>query len=603
MTRALIALLFVIAAPATAWADELDAVVGRYLAWRGGPAYAQLRTIEATGRMEIAGLAGPIRYRLDRDGRSRNEADFGVVKALDVVTPEGGFSLNQSGQIETLSAVAREQARRTALLEFGDAVRGKGGVKRELLPDESLDGKTWDVVRLTFADGTTYDLFLDPTSGAAHGARIVENRIKRFESYQDWRTVAGVRMPFRTAVKSELEGSSALIQLEAVTLNADFAAALFERPAEVRKAVFAGGVSSTGWIDFEFFNNNRIFFPAKVNGVDTVVILDSGAESTVFDTRFTEKVGLKPQGAVTAMGTGGTSTAGLIGGVTIQVGNLSLTDLTVASIDLAAIEKAIGHELPVILGKEIFTQLIVDIDFENRRIAFSDPAGYRPPAGAAQIPITAVDGLRAVPVSIEGRAPVLFDFDLGNGTPLLVFPSYAAAEKLLEGRPQSTGLGGAVGGMREDKVAVIRRLEFGGAVFTDVPTAFPPPGPSAVDSDHTRGNLGLPILSRFRLITDYPQDRLYLVPAGDAARPFDRDRLGLNLTLTGETFTVRYVAKGGPAEAAGFKQGDVLTLIDGKPTGGWTRETLNRLRFDPRDELTFRMADGTVRTVQLGTFY
>jgi len=93
------------------------------------------------------------------------------------------------------------------------------------------------------------------------------------------------------------------------------------------------------------------------------------------------------------------------------------------------------------------------------------------------------------------------------------------------------------------------------------------------------------------------------VPAGDAERPFDRDRLGLNLTLTGETFTVRYVAKGGPAEAAGFKQGDVLNLVDGKPASGWTRETLNRLRFDPRGELTFRMADGTVRTVKLGTFY
>jgi len=603
MKRALIALLLVIAAPTAAWADELDSVVGRYLAWRGGPAFERLRTIESKGRMEIAGLSGTIHYRLGSDGLSRTEADFGVVKALDVIVPDGGFSLNHSGQLEKVSAVAREAARRRMLIEFGDAVRGQGGVRRELLADETLDGKSWDVLRLTFGDGTTWDLFLDPATGAAHGARVVENKIRRFESYEDWRLVDGVRMPFRTSMKSELASSSALIQLDSVTLNGTFAAALFERPAEVRKATFADGATTTGWIDFEFFNNNRIFFPARVNGVDTVVILDSGAESTVFDTRFAEKAGLKPQGAVTAMGTGGTSTAGLIRGVTIKVGNLSLNDLTVASIDLAQIEKAVGHEMPVILGKEIFTQLVVDIDFENRRIAFSDPAGFTPPAGAAQVPITAVDGLRAVPVSIEGRPPALFDFDLGNGTALLIFPSYAAAEKLLEGRPQSTGLGGAVGGIREDRVAVINSLSFAGVTFTGVPTSFPPPGPSAVDSDHTQGNLGLPVLSRFRLITDYPQDRLYLVPGKDAARPFDRDRLGLSLSMTGETFTVRYVARGGPAEAAGFKQGDVLTLVDGKPTSGWTRETLSRLRFDPRAEVSFRMADGLVRTVKLGTFY
>lgn len=602
MKRALIALLLIVVAPATAWADDLDAVAGRYLAWRGGAAYDRLKTIDAEGRMEVSGLSGPIRFRLDRAGRSRGEADFGVVKSLDVVTPDGGFSLNQSGQLEAVSPVAREEAARTLLLEFGDAVRGKGA-ERRLLADETRDGKTWDVLRLTFGGGATWDLFLDPATGALHGARITENRIERFEAYEDWRTVDGVRLPFRTVSTSQIASSNARIQLDRVTLNAPFETALFEAPKVARKAVFAGGAKSTGWIEFEFFNNNRIFFPAKVNGVDTIVILDSGAESTVFDDCFVAKVGLKPQGQVTAMGTGGTSTAGLISGVTIQVGNLSLNDLTVASIDLAAIEKAIGHEMPVILGKEIFTQLIVDIDFEGRRIAFHDPEGYRPPAGATLAPITPVDGLRAVPVSIEGRAPVLFDFDLGNGTPLLVFPSYAAAEKLLEGRPQSTSLGGAVGGVREDRLALIQRLDFGGVTFTGVPTSFPPPGPSAVDSDHTNGNLGLPILSRFRLITDYPQDRLYLIPGKDAARPFERDRLGLSLTLAGDKLTVRYVAKGSPAETAGFKQGDVLSLADGKPAGQWTRETLSHLRYDPRPEMSFTMADGSVRTVKLTTFY
>ena len=55
------------------------------------------------------------------------------------------------------------------------------------------------------------------------------------------------------------------------------------RPAAVHKGVFAGGAASTDWIDIEFYAGNRIYFPAKVNGHDVVVLLDSGAETSAID--------------------------------------------------------------------------------------------------------------------------------------------------------------------------------------------------------------------------------------------------------------------------------------------------------------------------------
>jgi hypothetical protein len=605
MKRALIAALMLSAAALPARADELTDLVDKYVAWRGGAAYEQMQSIHQKGQMEIAGLKGPVESWSDRTGRSRSTADFGVVKALDVTTPEGGFSLNQSGQLEKASPVQRERARRNLLLEFGDALHGRGGAKLQLLGTESRDGQDWRVIRVTFGDGDVYDAFLDPRTGELGGVRVQENRVKRFDRYKDWRVVEGVRMPFLIESDSELEGSDAVTRMTEIDLNPPLDTALFTPPAPTRKAVFAPGKRSTGWIDFEFFGGNRIYFPARINGVETVVLLDSGAESTVLDNRFADKIGLKSQGQVTAMGTGGTSTAGLVSGVSIEVGALTLKDLTVATIDLAAIEKQLGHPLPVILGKEVFNQLVIDIDFVNHKIAFHDPEGFVRPSGAAEVPITLVDGLRAVPVSIEGRPPELFDFDIGNGSPLIVFPAYEERVQLLKGRPTSTSLGGAVGGMREQRMATIRSLTFAGTTFTDVPAAFPPAGPSGVDSTHTLGNLGLPILSRFRLTTDYVNDKLYLIPNPAAVKaPFYKDRLGVNLTRAADGFTVLFVPAGGPGEAAGFKKGEKIRLIDGKPVEAWPAEALRGLRDKPVGTvIEFTMEDGQVRRVKMADYF
>jgi hypothetical protein len=68
--------------------------------------------------------------------------------------------------------------------------------------------------------------------------------------------------------------------------------------------------------------------------------------------------------------------------------------------------------------------------------------------------------------------------------------------------------------------------EFLGAV----PAQLAPPGIAAIDSDRTFGNIGISILGRFRLITDFTRDQLWLIPDRQALdAPFDRDRLGLFL--------------------------------------------------------------------------
>jgi membrane-associated protease RseP (regulator of RpoE activity) len=67
---------------------------------------------------------------------------------------------------------------------------------------------------------------------------------------------------------------------------------------------------------------------------------------------------------------------------------------------------------------------------------------------------------------------------------------------------------------------------------------------------------------------------------------------------------VAFVSPNSPAEAAGFKEGDKISLIDGKPFEAWPTQAI--IKFQMADAGTihiFTMADGTVRRIKAVDFF
>jgi hypothetical protein len=313
---------------------DSDQLVRRYIAWRGGAAFERLRSIYSVADVDYDGLKGIIRDWRERTGRSRNAFDTAVFKQLTVRKGQTGWVKND-GLVSQIGRLGNQDARRSNLLEFGAALHGGLGSHLQRLADERIDGRTRAVLRLTFGDNDFYDLVVDPATGALHGQRIKTDAQTRFFRLGDWRMVSGVRMAFLIEEYRPNGKLNATLRVRSITLNQKFADSLFAKPKTERTLAFAAGTRSTGPIKYNPFTGTRIYIPAKVNGRDVEVLLDSGADATVLDKSFADSIGRKMVGSGTATGSGGEQASGYANNVDIQIGSMKLHEPTVGVIDLA----------------------------------------------------------------------------------------------------------------------------------------------------------------------------------------------------------------------------------------------------------------------------
>jgi predicted aspartyl protease len=467
-----------------------------------------------------------------------------------------------SGQFEASPEAEADDSVHDAALLFDSILHGQGGALLSLQPQEKLDGDPVDVLKISFSDSSNYFYLVSPSDGRLRAIRSNVNGKTLMTTFADWRIVDGVRMPFKQQATGDNTSDNSLTLVQEFAVNPHLSDAIFAAPVLSRPKLFPAGVTASGWLPFEFFAGNRIFIPAQVNGVQTVVMLDSGASSSVLYQHFAESIGLKPQGQMTAEGTGGSSTLGVLNGVVLSLGDLRLSGQTMVAIDLSAVQHRLGHPLPVILGNELFQNTVVDIDSAQHRINFRDPDSFQPPNTASAVASATADGIHTVTATIEGKNATL-EFDLGNASPLALFPRFWQQEGFMGDRRASTTEVGGLGGMHVSPLALIKSVSIGGANFADIPTTMEGTQSAAAKSGRLDGNLGMPMLSRFHLIVDFPHDRVLFVPPVQVSQPFQVNHAGVILLNSAAGQKVLYVAPNSPADLAGLKKGDLVTSIDG----------------------------------------
>lgn len=311
-------------------------------------------------------------------------------------------------------------------------------------------------------------------------------------------------MRSRRSILGQL-GSLALVGGAAFLLRDQI---LWRRP----EPQFAGGTGSSGWLPFAGRRGPAVTVDATVNGRPVRALVDSGAQYSVIDAAFAAHLGLPGAFAapMIAYGVGGKPQLGRGVSLDVAVGDLALPALRAAVLDLGPISGGVGLSVPFVLGQDLLSEVLADIDFPGRRIRFVQPEAYETPPGAFAVPARRKGRALLAQVRVEG-APLEPVLDTGASSALVLAHDVAEEAGLLSGREVRPARSMVLGGVASGRMVTVSTLAFGGEVLRDVPVHIyqrqPMPGfPS--------GLLGVGALRRFRAVLDHGRGELHLVRQG-----------------------------------------------------------------------------------------
>jgi hypothetical protein len=331
----------------------------------------------------------------------------------------------------------------------------------------------------------------------------------------------------------------------------------FARPVLPRDASFLHGRRSTT-VPYDDDHRTRIYVPVYLNGKGPFTFeLDNGGHN-ILTVETAEALGLTSAGAFNSTGAGNAvSQSGIARIAEMRIGDAVVTNqpVRVRKLSAQANDRSPNPPRAGILGLELFERFVVAVDRRARTVTLSRFGAVQRPKGTP-VPIVFAEDAPLVAGSYQGQSGD-FMLDTGNAGATIIEDYWAA--------PLGLTADLAKGSPRGD--ARYSSGTIGLGPFTLPGEVVSYYGPAERGSEYTRavaGIYGEPLLSRFDAAYDYSRGLVWLDPVAEA-QPVPFDRSGLSLAKTdGGAFAVSAVPAGSPAEAAGFKKGDVVDAVDGR---------------------------------------
>lgn len=337
--------------------------------------------------------------------------------------------------------------------------------------------------------------------------------------------------------------------------------------------------------------NNLIVVPVILNDVLPLkFIIDTGVRTAILTQKtFSDILQLPYSRKYSVAGPGGEKLidAYVTNNVSMRLPGVEGTGhaLLVLEEDYLELRNYLGTDVHGILGYELFSRFIVEINYEKSIMTLSLPEKFHRKRGFTEIPMVVEDTKPFILTSVHFSptktmtAKLLMDTGASHG--LLLEPSSDHRIDV----PQNTvstiigrGLGGAITG----KTGRISSLELGDYTLDNVLVNFPDPN-SYLDTlkstlTFRHGTIGGEILGRFTVVFNYPQGKVYLKKNGSFKKKFYFNLSGIDVKAKGaalNTFEVVNVRNLSPANKSGIQIGDELVSINGVPTRELTLNEIN----------------------------
>lgn len=337
--------------------------------------------------------------------------------------------------------------------------------------------------------------------------------------------------------------------------------------------------------------NNLIVVPVVMNGtLPLKFIIDTGVRTAILTQKtFTDILNLSYSRKYTISGPGGEQVidAYVTNNVSLELPGVSGRGhaLLVLGQDYLELRNYLGVDVHGILGYELFSRFIVQVDYEKKLMTLMVPKKFRKKRKFQTLPITIEDTkpyLETLIVLADGTritAKLLVDSGASHG--LMLEPTSDPRIVVPENTVSSI-IGRGLGGQITGKVGRIKSLKLGHYNVNGVIANFPDPN-SYFDSlklgaTKRNGAIGGEVLSRFTIIFNFPKEEMYLKKNASFRKDFHYNLSGLTLKAKGSrlnVFEVTEVRRQSVAEAAGVMEGDLVMNVNGFQASGLSLNTLN----------------------------
>jgi hypothetical protein len=304
-------------------------------------------------------------------------------------------------------------------------------------------------------------------------------------------------------------------------------------------------------------------------------IYDTGAETSVLlKKEISDMLGIVYERDITVYGSDMKTplAAKIARKVQMDLPNIRLVkDILVLNEDYFRFEESAGIEIHGILGSETFKGHVVKINYARQMLTIYAKNAFKPPREKdyQSIPLKMIRNKPYLQVHLtlqnDTIVPVRLLLDTGASLTMILYsgstPGLTIPQTALKG-----SIGRGLGGILEGYIGRVKKMEIGNFPLNNVVSRFQilPTEADTVQTVGRNGVIGGEILSRFNIIFDYPNQRMYLQTNDNYKTEFIYDRSGLTLLAGGRylnDFIVQEVLPNTPAALADIRAGDQIVKI------------------------------------------
>ena len=351
---------------------------------------------------------------------------------------------------------------------------------------------------------------------------------------------------------------------------------------------------------FDFSKNDIVIVPFETQGGFIVVelllqeklplkfIFDTGAESTIITKKeIADILGFQYDKRFQILGADLSQTmyANRVKDASIFLYGLDVSrhKILVLEEDYFNLEEHLGLSIHGVMGMDFFKNYSIDINYRRKLLTFTPVGKIKKPSKKFQeIPITISKNKPYIKTELkinqDTTLDLVFLLDTGASISAMIHnnthPYLEIPDKTLKG---SLGMG--LGGALEGYMGIIPSFRFGSFQFDELLVNYMEISEyqAAHKTMKYNGLIGNVLLSRFHVIIDFPNKKLYLRPNKKYNKAFEFDKSGLTVIAAGRKlnrFFVHDPVENSPADLAEIQRGDEILKLNGR---SWRLLNLNKI--------------------------